>query len=134
MIYSEEGDDVYLTETVYDRATGLPRRQRTTLNGLRHAPPDGSPSEIRFDDLGRPYQLWWHEFDLEHNFSGPSSVLLHLGTKTHQAEVYCLEGRPRPKEFGPYMVRRDKEGRIWSEEFVDENQMPQPKAPKGFDI
>ncbi len=118
MIYSEEGEDVYITVTVYERETGLPRRQITTLNGLKHAPPDGSPSHIAFDDEGRPLQKHWHAFDKEHREEGPSTIMLYSDTGIHMTERFMLEDKPRSADQGPYRIRRNRDGEITKEEFA----------------
>lgn len=121
-----EGEDEYVTKTAYNRETGLPRIQQTRLRGMLHAPPTGEPSQVVFDDDGRPAELSWHAFNLEHREDGPASVNLYEGTQHPCVEVYKLEGQPRSPELGPYRVARKRNGEIVKEEFADEhNQLPQ---------
>jgi len=117
-----DNEEVYETRTVYERDTGLPRRQRTTLNGLKHAPPDGSPSEIAYDDKGRPLELTWHAFGEEHRADGPATIVLYPDTGRPMTEVYKVNGEPRPREQGPFRVRIDRDGKVWEEEFADQHR------------
>ena len=119
------GQDKYLTETAYDQETGVPIWQTTTFNGKRHAPPDGTPSYVVFDEQGRPKQLTWHAFDIEHRTNGPSTILLDPETNVHRVESYYVQGQPRDPTVGPYRVCRYEDGEIWKEEF----NTPSGRAP-----
>lgn len=129
MIYVEDGEEIFVTETVYNKETGLPTRQHTTLNKLKHAPPDGNPSLIAFDDDGNPSLMCWHEADVEHRLEGPSTIALYP-SGVHQAEMYKIHGKPRPKSEGPFRIRRSEDGSIYSEEFADEFQYLSKKPPQ----
>ena len=107
MKYVKPSEDVYVTETVYDRDTGLRTFQRTTFNGLRQSPPDDSPSEIVFDKLGRPQQLEWHHKDELHRTTGPATVFRNTESGIHTSERFYTAGRPRDPLLGPQVIRRD---------------------------
>ena len=129
MSFVEEGEDVYITETVYHKETGQPCRQITTLNGLRHAPPDGSPSLVAYDEQGRATHMRWHAFDKEHRTEGPSSIVLFPETGIHMTEAFEIEGEPRPPELGPYIVRRDRTGQVRKVEAKpDWDQLSKPQS------
>jgi len=117
VVHIAEGEDAYVTTTVYDQKTGLPRRQQTRLNQMLHSPPDGTPSEVLFDDDGQAHWFTWHQFNLEHRENGPSTVVLHPGTQIPMTEVFRLEGQPRPPELGPYRLRFDESGEVVNKEF-----------------
>lgn len=116
MIYVEEGEEVYTTETVYNSETGLPRRQTTRLNGMLHAPPDGSPSQVAWDDQARITHKYWHVLDLEHRIDNPSSIVFRPDG-TRKTECFMIHGKPRPADQGAYIVRLDKSGTVWDREF-----------------
>ena len=128
MIYNEEGESVYTTETVYDDETGLPRRQITTLNGLKHAPPDGSPSQVAFDREGRATEKIWHAFGEEHRLDGPAAIVLFPETGVHMTEDFMIKGHPRPSGQGPCRIRRNELGEVWQQEFSSEEN-PSPENP-----
>ena len=123
MIYVGEGEDKYVTETVYDRETGIPRRQWTILNGKRESPPDDSPSHISYDKQGRIRQLHWHKQDKGHRENGPSSIVINPESGVHTCETFELHGVPRAPDIGPYRVYRDKKsGEIWRQESFEESE------------
>lgn len=119
----EDDKDVYVTEAVHEPGTGRLFYQLTKLNGLKHAPPDGSPSYVARDDLGRTtYE--WHAFDKEHRIDGPAIIITRPNSHTPMTEEYVLHGKPRPSEQGPYRIRRDEDGGIWQEEFAPGETLP----------
>ena len=127
MLYLEERQLVYVTETIYDRETGLPVFQRTLLNGEQHTPPDGSPSEIGFDHLGRPERLEWREHGRRHRLNGPASIRINPENGVHVVESFLIEGKPRDPRFGPSRIVRDRHtGQIREQTFVDCNNPDQP--------
>lgn len=133
MIYVDEGEIVYVTETVYHEESGLPRRQWTTLNGLKHAPPSGEPSLIAWDDQGRIVHKYWHAFDLEHKIDGPAAIVFYPENGKPKTEDFKIDGQPLSKEQGPFRIRRDLNGLILHEEYISEDgQRPEysPPLPK----
>ena len=123
MIWVNEGEDVYVTETVYDRETGLPRRQVTTLNGELHSPPDGSPSEIIYDKKGRATNLDWHHRGKPHRKNGPSGIVIKdPDTGVHTCEVFETHGEPRAPDRGPHRVYRDPQtGKLWHIQYAGDD-------------
>lgn len=109
MLKAKEGEDVYVTETIYNRETGLPVFRRITLNGLRESPPDGSPSEISYDDQGRPDRMEWHHVDEWHREDGPSVIHLNPENGVHIIERFHHHGEPRNRALGPSRISRDRD-------------------------
>lgn len=120
----KDDKEVYLTEAVYEPGTGRFYYQTTTLNGLKHAPPDGSPSHVALNREGSTWSTW-HAFGREHRTDGPSSVITHPNSDLPMTETFMLEGRPRPPSDGPWLVRRDHAGSVLAQEFADEDHDPQ---------
>lgn len=112
----EDDKDIYTTKAVYEPDTGRFLYQTTLLNGLKHAPPDGSPSYISRNPQGSTWMVW-HAFDKEHRTDGPSTVITHPNSDIPKTEVFRVEGRPRPASEGSYRIRRNEQGEIWKEEF-----------------
>lgn len=122
----EDDKDVYITEAVYEPGTGRFFYQVTTLNGMKHAPPDGSPSYVSRNPAGSTKSTW-HAFDKEHRTEGPSTVITHPESDIPKTEVFMIDGEPRPAIEGPYRIRRRKNGYIWEEEFASsEDPKPAP--------
>ena len=129
------GEDLYITETVYDQDTGLPRRQFTKLNGMLHSPPDGSPSYIGFVK-GLPQYKTWHRFDMEHREDGlPSSICVNLETGIHYCEVFRIDGKPRDPLDGPFRIFRDgRTGKITLEESYEEGLKRTQDTPSDLEM
>lgn len=118
----ENDKDIYVTKTVYEPDTGEFYYQTTVLNGLKHAPPDGSPSYVSRNPEGSTWSVW-HAFDKEHRIDGPSTVITHPSSDIPMTEAYMIKGRPRPASEGPFRIRRTKEGEIWQEEFTSDDEL-----------
>jgi len=114
-----KGEIVYSTDKVYDIETGMLRRHETKLNGLKHSPPDDTPSRVVYDRQGRLIEQQWHAYGENHRLTGPSVVLLYPETGIHMTEAYEIRGKPRPANEGPYRVRRREDGSIWQQEFAN---------------
>ncbi len=125
MIFADEEEEIYVTETVYHKETGEPRRQWTKLNGLKHAPPNGEASLIAWDDQGRVIQKSWHEFDQAHRIDAPSSIVFYENG-VHQTEDFRINGKPLHRNQGPFRIRRHRNGELWHKEFT-ENDGKEPK-------
>ena len=118
MLRVEKDEEVYVTETIYNKETGLPAYRRTLLNELFHAPPDGSPSEVIFDREGREISLLWHRENKLHRTNGGASIAVDPETGVHIRESFFLYGQKRPKSRGPCVVHRDSApGLVTQEEF-----------------
>ncbi len=129
MVFAKEGEDVYVTETVYNRETKLPVFMRVSLNGKSQTPPDGSPAEIQYDELGRPEIMRWLEQGVPHRLDGPSRLSINPENGIHIVETYSINGVPRDRHIGPSMIVRDREsGEITKQEFE------KPSSPKGPSI
>jgi hypothetical protein len=106
---TEQDFDTYVTETKYSKETKLPVVQRTRLNDLLEAPPNGEPSEIIFDDLGRPLRLMWHQQNYPHRENAPAWIELNPENGVHVFEYFYTMGRHRERAAGPYRIVRDNE-------------------------
>lgn len=106
---SEEDLDTYVTETKYSKETKLPVVQRTRLNGLLEAPPDGSPSEIAFGELGQPVKLVWHHQNYPHRDDEPALIFLNPENGVHVSEYFFTMGSHREKAAGPFRIVRNHE-------------------------
>ena len=123
----EEGQECYVTETIYDKETKLPVFQRTLLNGLKETPPDGSPSQIIFDAHGRPQKMSWHKQDKSHNEDGPAELTVNPDNGIHTVERYVIDGKPRHPSLGPHYIVRDRNtGVLRKQEFAE---LDSPEAP-----
>ena len=119
MLIVDEGEDVYVTETIYNRETRLPVYQRMLLGGALQAPPDGSPSEIHFDELGRPAHFAWHDQDKHHRIDGPALLSINPDNDVHILEDFVINGKYRSPSDGPYRIVRDKDSGEITETFYD---------------
>lgn len=124
--YVEEGEEVYVTHTVYNKETGLPTRRTVTLNGKEQAPPDGEPSHTAFDYQGRPTHMQWVTDKVRHRTDGPSSIVLFPETGIHMTESFEIHGQPRDPSEGPYRIRRNKDGKVWQEEYAETAPVTKP--------
>lgn len=106
---AEEDFDTFVTETKYSKETKLPVIQRTRLNGLLEAPPNGEPSEIIFDDLGRPLRLMWHHQNYPHREDAPAWIELNPENGIHVSEYFFASGSRQEKTVGPYWIKRDSQ-------------------------
>lgn len=114
---NEEDEITFVTKTVFDAASGLPLRQETRLNGALQAPPDGSPSTVRYRD-GQPTQFEWHENNLEHRTVGPARLKVDALTGRRLLEVFKIKGQPRSPEHGPFRVWYNEQGEVSREAFA----------------
>ncbi|MEL6646278.1 MAG: hypothetical protein AAFQ05_01015 [Pseudomonadota bacterium] len=112
VINIRDGEELFVTKTIYDKETGLPRWKQTRLNGMLHAPPDGEPSEIHYDNEGRERDRFWHYENLEHREGAPSSTLLNPDTGSVLLAQFRIHGQPRPAEAGPFRMRYDSDGKL----------------------
>ena len=92
MLQVEEGQDEYVTNTIYDRETKLPVFQCTQLSGLLESPPDGSPSEIQFDENGKPQHIKWHSQGSLYRRGAPASIFRDNNTGFHLIERFVGHG------------------------------------------
>jgi len=104
----QETEDLYITEIVYDRETGLRRRQSTMLDGVRQSPPDDTPSHIVYDKQGRIKRMNWHRDGQKHRETGPASITINPENGIQTCEVFYLNGKLRNPSLGPCYVRRDE--------------------------
>lgn len=125
MLGPKEGQTAYEVFRIYDDESGALRIQQIRLDGLCQAPPDGSPSHEAWDELGRLYYRAWHDQDKDHRLDSFSSVAINPENGVHITEVYKIEGKPRPPESGPHIIRRDKE----TGEVTETLYAPVSKAP-----
>jgi len=88
----EEGQDEYVTNTIYDRETKLPVFQCAHLNGVLESPPDGSPSEIQFDEQGQPEHMKWHHQGSLYRRGAPASIFRDNDTGIHLIERFMGHG------------------------------------------
>jgi hypothetical protein len=113
VINAKEGEDVYVTETIYNRETGLPVFQRTTLNGKRESPPDGSPAEIGYDEHGRVERLEWYHQGERHRDKdvGPAVIIINPENGIHVVERFQHHGKsPSPDPaLGPDLIVRNRD-------------------------
>lgn len=116
-----QDEQVFITKT-HVRSGGHIYKE-TTLDRLLHAGPLDEPSAATYDPDGNPISHSWHAFGEEHRANGPSSIVFHKGTNIPMTEAYMREGRPRPAEEGPYIVRWNQDGTLWKEEY-DEPYTP----------
>ncbi|WP_144435942.1 hypothetical protein [Roseibium album] len=80
---------------------------------MREAPPDGSASEITFDDKGRPLDLGWHSKDLAHREGAAASIRVNPENGVHIVEQFRTHGKYPARSFGYSVIVRDSEtGRI----------------------
>ncbi|MEM7296113.1 MAG: hypothetical protein AAF330_05725, partial [Pseudomonadota bacterium] len=82
----EDDKDIYTTKALYEPDTGRFLYQTTLLNGLKHSPPDGSPSYISRNPQGSTWMVW-HAFDKEHRTDGPSTVITHPNSDIPKTEA-----------------------------------------------
>lgn len=91
----------------------MPVYQRTTLDGLRESPPDGSPSEVGYDEQGRPERLEWHHLDKRHRDRsvGPAVILLNPENGIHVVERFQHHGASPSSDpaLGPDLIVRDRD-------------------------
>jgi hypothetical protein len=100
-------EDVYVTETTYNRETGLPVFRRTSLNGMRESPPDDSPSVVHYDSLGRPDRMEWYRQGQPHREAGPSVIYINPENGVHVIERFYHHGVARDRALGPSKITRD---------------------------
>lgn len=101
---------MFQTQTVYDDRTGLPVRQLTTLNGVLQSPPDGSPAQVLYDNLGRiREEVWWHA-GKEHRDPqvGPAVLKYDPDTKIRYVERYMVKGHISRTPTEPALIVRDR--------------------------
>jgi len=108
---------LYLTKT-YVRPGGFIYRE-TTLDGLLNAGPMDEPSQVTFDPDGNPIRMAWHRAGVSHRSNGPAVLAFHDGTNQPMTELFEMDGKPRPADEGPYIVRLDLHGRPHRLEFSD---------------
>lgn len=105
----QDDEIVLITQCVYDKHTGLPRRQETRdVFGRLQSPPNDLPSVILYRG-GVPYILEWHEDDVEHRENGPSSIVMYTETGQSMTEIFCFKGAARPQTQGPFRIYYDEE-------------------------
>ena len=132
MSNDERETETYVTETKYNKKTGLPISRRTHLNGLLHAPPNDEPSEIIYDQLGRPKYIRWHAEDRPHRVNAPAKVDLNPENGQHWVECFFLEGEPLNPRLGPYrIVRHPETGEVIKQVRFGDPEFPEeePDAP-----
>mmetsp|Transcript_29082 Transcript_29082/g.55931 ORF Transcript_29082/g.55931 Transcript_29082/m.55931 type:complete len:129 (+) Transcript_29082:569-955(+) len=109
-------EQLFITKT-YVRPDGVIHRT-TTLDDLLHAGPfDDEPSLASYDKDGNLMNFTWHEAGVEHRENGPSTIVFHRGTDLPATEAFRIRGKPR--ENGPYIVRRRRDGSVWKIESAD---------------
>ena len=136
MVYFTVSDDkrnakteTYITETKWNKETGLPLVQFVKLNGLKHSPPDGSPSYILFDDLGRPKIMKWHNHDKLHRDKAGAWISIDPETKVHTTEAFFHHGRQREQHLGPSCIYRDPStGDVFKTENTTGTKPPSPSC------
>ncbi|MGH1464127.1 MAG: hypothetical protein ACRBBQ_02085 [Cognatishimia sp.] len=107
-----------MTETKYNMETGLPLASFTRLNGLLQTTPDGKPSYVLFDELGRPELMEWHDQGELHRDGAAAIVHFNPENNIHTLEVYYTHGVERDAHDGPFRVWRDgTTGKITKKEF-----------------
>lgn len=121
-----EETDTYVTKTKYHRETGLPISQRTFLHDKLQTPPDDSPSEVLFDEFGRPQYLTWHEAGVTHREGKPAIVELNPESGEPWVEGFFTRGRPIHRSIGPYRIVRDWD----SGEVVKQIRYGDPEFPE----
>ena len=123
MLPDIDGFTSFSVQEYYDSQTGHLRLRLVHLNGKRHAPPDGSPSHAAYDELGRPLYFVWHQDDLEHRESGPSSIRFNPENGVHVFEAFMKGDVPDYNSNGQYVIYRDPEtGKITGPPGTDDQQ------------
>ena len=113
VIYIGDDEQMFVTRTFYSKVTGKPTRQETRdQDGRLQAPPDDTPSEVRFDSHGRPTDMIWHSHNLEHRQGAPSAVVLYPETGQTMCEQFRRNGQPVPAEQGPFRVFYSEDGQV----------------------
>ena len=109
----------YLTE-VYELEGGNFLKV-STLDDVLHANPLDEPSWATYDQDGNPISHTWHNLGVEYRANGePSSIMFHKASDQPMTQVYTTaDGKPRPVEEGPYMIRRRRDGSLWMLEYAD---------------
>lgn len=110
MIFADEGETVYQTQTVYNDRTGLPVRQLTTLDGVLQSPPDGSPAQVLYDNRGRiREEVWWHA-GKEHRDPqiGPAVLKYDPDTNVCYVERFMVNGNISRTPTEPALIVRDR--------------------------
>lgn len=97
----------YITETRYHPETKLPVFRLTKLNGLLQAPPDGEPSEIGYDELGRERYLKWHDKGKLHREGASAYITLNPVNGIHRSEFFMEYGEQIDRQKGPYWIIRN---------------------------
>ncbi|WP_299870542.1 hypothetical protein [uncultured Hoeflea sp.] len=112
--------ETYTIEVRYDRQTKLPVFQRARLGNMRQDLPDGTPSEIGYDELGRIKYMARRLADEPHCEDGPAIVHVDPETGVHVSELFFLQGNPYPAERGPkHITRHSQTGEIVDEFYGD---------------
>lgn len=111
VIYADEGETVYTTETVYSDETGLPLRQLTWLDGELQSPPDDTPAQILFDESGRVREMVWWDQGKEHRDpkKGPAIIEVDPDSGTHTMERYKVAGKTSRSTSEPAFICRNRE-------------------------
>lgn len=113
VVYIGANEEMYVTRTFYNKETGKPTRQVTRNQaGQLHAPPDGTPSEVQFDDYGRPIELIWHSHNIEHREGAPSAILLYPETGQPKSEQFYINGQPISPSEGPFRIFYAQDGAV----------------------
>jgi len=121
VVYIGDDEEMYVTRTFYNKETGNPTRQLTRNQaGQLHSPPDGTPSEVHFDDQGRPIDLIWHPNNVEHREVAPSAILMYPDTGQSKCEQFYVEGQPISPQEGPFRVFFAEDGSIIREVMATE--------------
>lgn len=119
MVRVPEEEDVYVTETTFNRKTGLPVFRRTSLNGALESPPDDSPSLVHYDELGRPDRMEWHRAGQWHRDPGPSVVYINPDNGVHVVERFEHYGVARDLTYSPSRIVRDRDSGEISNQYND---------------
>ena len=105
---SEEEDTItYVLEVKFNRTTKLPVFQRARLDGLRQDLPDGTPSEMAYDEQGRVIYLGRYDQDQPHAEGAPAIIHVNPDTGVHKSERFYLKGESYPQALGPRQITRD---------------------------
>lgn len=127
---SKVSTETFTTETKYNMETGLPLASFTRLNGLKQAPPDGSPSYTLYDELGRPKMMQWHDQGELHREDAGASIYIDPETSVHVGEHFFLHGRERPAHLGPFWICRDSTtGKVTETEYKGGSARPRKAKP-----
>ena len=125
--------ETYTTETKYSVETGLPLVKFVRLNNVLQSPPDDTPSYTLYDEQGRVTLMKWHHQGQVHRNGAGAVIYVDPETKIHTSEGFYIEGQPRRRSLGPYIISRDRmTGEVTREQFDGDPYFPattKPPAP-----